>query len=410
MWVSTVPESEPCLDILFVGVLPPFPGGGAISPGEILAGLAGDNHRVRAVAPITAQGLRDGDAFAARHPNIEVTRFLIPFYEVGPNVPAPPEYREIERQGVREILPALIARRRPDVVVAGRETFAWDLPDIAAAHAVPSVLRISGGVTLALRNGTYPQALARPLLQQFRKFRLMIVQARHVADALKTLGFGNIAVIPNAVQVSRFAPGPKPQALRRELAIGSDDVVVAHVSNLKSIKRPLDFVESASEALREDPRLVYLVVGDGSYRSLMEEACRDKGIADRFRFVGWVEYERMPEYLRLADIVVMPSDAEQQARVYLETQACGRLLLASDIAGAKEVAVDSQTALLFRKGDIADLTAKTLLAARDPELRARIGREACIQAQSWSTTEAVAAYAAALRSIVQPAAVAGGTG
>jgi glycosyltransferase involved in cell wall biosynthesis len=85
-------------------------------------------------------------------------------------------------------------------------------------------------------------------------------------------------------------------------------------------------------------------------------------------------------------------------------------LLASDIAGAKEVAVDSQTALLFRKGDIADLTAKTLLAARDPELRARIGQEAHIRAQAWSTTEAVAAYADALRSVIQRAAVAGGTG
>jgi glycosyltransferase involved in cell wall biosynthesis len=56
----------------------------------------------------------------------------------------------------------------------------------------------------------------------------------------------------------------------------------------------------------------------------------------------------MPDYINLADIVVMPSAAETQALVYLETQACARLLLASDIPGAREVIVDGETGLLFR--------------------------------------------------------------
>ena len=50
----------------------------------------------------------------------------------------------------------------------------------------------------------------------------------------------------------------------------------------------------------------------------MEDACRRMGIVERVRFVGWIDYDRMPDYLNLADIVVMPSEAETQARVYLE--------------------------------------------------------------------------------------------
>jgi glycosyltransferase involved in cell wall biosynthesis len=45
--------------------------------------------------------------------------------------------------------------------------------------------------------------------------------------------------------------------------------------------------------------------------------------------------------------------------VYLETQACGRVLLASDIPAAVDVVTDGETGLLFRKGDIAHLAART---------------------------------------------------
>jgi glycosyltransferase involved in cell wall biosynthesis len=49
----------------------------------------------------------------------------------------------------------------------------------------------------------------------------------------------------------------------------------------------------------------------------------------------------------------MPSDSETQALVYLEAQACARVLLASDVPGAREVMTDGETGLLFRKEDTA---------------------------------------------------------
>jgi glycosyltransferase involved in cell wall biosynthesis len=84
----------------------------------------------------------------------------------------------------------------------------------------------------------------------------------------------------------------------------------------------------------------------------------------------------MPDYLALADIVVMPSAFEQQARLYLETQASGRLLAASDIPGVRDVAQHGCTGLLYPVADVEALTRTLLLAAHDPDLRGRIGRAA----------------------------------
>jgi glycosyltransferase involved in cell wall biosynthesis len=100
-------------------------------------------------------------------------------------------------------------------------------------------------------------------------------------------------------------------------------------------------------------------------------------------------------------MVVSPSEAEGLSRVYLETQACARLLIASDIPPAREVIDDGETGLLFRKGDIGDLTAKTLLAAGDPKLRADISRKGWERVQAHSLDDAVAAYVSTLKEVIR---------
>jgi hypothetical protein len=106
------------------------------------------------------------------------------------------------------------------------------------------------------------------------------------------------------------------------------------------------------------------------------EDATSAGVIQRFRFQPFVDNAVMPRYMNLADLVVMPSEREGLSRVYLEAQACAKTLLASDIPGAREAVTHGETGRLFRRGDIDDLTEKTLLAAGDPALRARIGRQA----------------------------------
>jgi glycosyltransferase involved in cell wall biosynthesis len=109
----------------------------------------------------------------------------------------------------------------------------------------------------------------------------------------------------------------------------------------------------------------------------------------------------MPEYINLADMVVMPSESEGLARVYLETQACARVLVTSDIAPAREVVTDGETGLLFPPGDVAALTEQTVRAAGDPALRERIGRRAHARVRAHGLAEAVAQYRDALAGVVR---------
>lgn len=388
------------MNILAVTTLPPHRGGSAVSSGLLLGGFAAAGHRVRALSPIAAAMAGEPDPFAVAHPDIAVHRFAVPYDEVAPNLPGAAEYRRAERSQIRALLPRLIAAERPDLVFMGRETFAWDVPEIARASGVPLVLRTAGAMTIGMLHGTLATADVRFLFEQFRKADLIISPARHLAARLEPFGFTNVRVIWNAVDTERFAPRPRDPELARQLRVPPDALVVAHVSNLKSLKRPLDVIDAAALALRRDSRLVFLIVGQGPVGEAMAAACRERGIAEHVRFLGWVDHHRVAELLNLIDVVIMPAEDETQARVYLETQACGRVLLASDIAAAREVIRDGDTGVLFRKGDPAHCAERLLELAGRPEWRAVIGRQARARIAAHALPAIVADYLDAFAGVV----------
>ncbi|MFZ0428951.1 MAG: glycosyltransferase family 4 protein [Acidobacteriota bacterium] len=380
--------------ILYAGMLPPHPGGSGISWAQLLGGFAARGHRVRSLAPITMEALADGDPFAESHPELGVHRFVVPHFYTGPNVPAHDDYLALESREIRKELGTLIAAEKPDVLISGRESFGLHVPAIAVAGGIPCLQGIRGNTTVAILNGSYPRAHTERLLGEFRKADLLVSAARHMAEGLERFGFTNIEVIPNAVDLGQFSGVPRDEGLVRQLQLEERDIVVMHLSNLKTVKRPMDLIPSAELALRKVPRLCYVVVGDGAFRGPMEQECRRRQLMPRFRFVGWIEHARVPAHLVLSDLVVSMSASEGLSRVYLEAQASGRLLVASDIAPAREVIEDGVSGLLFRKGDVEDLAEKTVRVARDPELRSRIARKGRERVAANSLDAAVERYLA----------------
>jgi glycosyltransferase involved in cell wall biosynthesis len=330
---------------------------------------------------------------------VAVTRYTVPFGSSSRTTGSTdPGYRRAEGERIGQALPALIRAGRPDVLILGRESIAWHVPRLTQHHGIPSLLMVHGGLTLAhLLSGA---ADVRALGDGFRQATRIVAVAQHLARSLQALSLDNVTVVANPVDLDAFAPRPGSAELRRDLAIAADQPVALHVSNLRPLKNPLDIVRSARLTLRQRPGLVYVIVGDGPSRHEMERLSRRLGVARSFRFVGWVDHRRVADYMNLADVVVMPSETEGQSLVHLETQACGRVILAGDIPGAREVIVDGETGLLCQVGDVADLAAKILLAVGDPELRARIGRTARTHATHHCIGTMVSAYEVIIAELV----------
>jgi glycosyltransferase involved in cell wall biosynthesis len=231
---------------------------------------------------------------------------------------------------------------------------------------------------------------------------LLYACATHAADRMKSAHLPPVELIANSVDTTLFQDRPKNAALLEELGIGANERVILHVSNYAEAKRTRDLIASAATVLRHRADVSYLFVGDSKRQPDLERQVDLAGIRDKCRFVDWVPHAAMPDHYGIADIVVSTSHSEVLSLVYLEAQACGRLLLASDIQAAREVIADGHTGLLFGAGNVDDLTEKTLTVLDDADLRARIGRAA----RQFAVTnrdlgDAVARYETTLRRLVE---------
>lgn len=99
------------------------------------------------------------------------------------------------------------------------------------------------------------------------------------------------------------------------------------------------------------------------------------GRVDAFtRFVGWQAQDDLPRQLRAADVLVMPTIAQEAlGRTAVEAMGVGRPVIASRLGGLPFTVIDGATGLLFEPGDVGDLARKTELLLDDPDLRQRLG-------------------------------------
>jgi 2-deoxystreptamine N-acetyl-D-glucosaminyltransferase/2-deoxystreptamine glucosyltransferase len=325
---------------------------------------------------------------------------------INPMLPFSGAYHELERARLAEVIPPLVAARRPDLVILGRESFLWGAGPVVAALDLPAILVVHGGTTIGIAAGTHSPAEIAEFVAASRRMTRIITVGAHLAPTLAGLGLDRVTVIQNGVDLARFRPAPRDPALARALGVAADDVAVLFPGLLKTQKRPLDLVAAAALALAEAPVLRFVVCGDGPLREEVVAACRAHGILDRFRFAGWVPHEAMPAHYALADLVVLPSEGEGLALVYLEAQACARLLVTSDIPPAREVVADGETGLLVPRGDVAALARCLVTASRDAGLRARIGAEAARRAQRFGIEAVTDRYAAEIDAVLADPALA----
>ncbi len=92
------------------------------------------------------------------------------------------------------------------------------------------------------------------------------------------------------------------------------------------------------------------------------------------RFIGWQSQADLPRHLYAADVVVVPTVAQEAlGRTAVEAMAAGRPVVASRIGGLPFTVTDGATGLLCHPGDPEDLAAKLIRLLDDPVLRDRLG-------------------------------------
>jgi len=178
-------------------------------------------------------------------------------------------------------------------------------------------------------------------------------------------------VLNNGVDTKRFSPHGERIDLRRDYSMPDDATVIMSVGRLIGQKGGHVVIE----AIRDQPKLHFLVVGDGPERKRLEDLAHSLAIQDRVHFAGEVGHGDLPALLRGADIFVQASVGEEAFGISVaEAMACGLPVLASDGWGLREVVADGETGMLVTPGQ-ADAWGRALCSvSENPALADRMGR------------------------------------
>lgn len=185
--------------------------------------------------------------------------------------------------------------------------------------------------------------------------RIELVLARHtdrliavsdeVRDELVALGVApadKFAVVPLGFDLAPFTVnGPvrerAREALRTELGVPSDALVVTLIARLVPIKRVDRFLRVAGE-LRDIPGTLFLIVGDGELRDALQSSPEARALQDRLIWAGF--RNDMPAVYFASDIVLQTSDNEGTPVSLIEAQAAGVPVVSTRVGGTKSAVGD----------------------------------------------------------------------
>ena len=173
------------------------------------------------------------------------------------------------------------------------------------------------------------------------------------------------------------------QAIRVGLGVPQAAPLVGGIFRLYPEKRPLLWVEVAARVLRTNPDAWFVLFGQGILQPEIEQAARDRGIADRLLLPG-ITGEVLAA-MRAFDVFLLTSHSEGVPNVVLEAQWAGTPVVATRAGGVAEALQPGMTGWIVDPPDAAELArcvgwllgdaaARARAAAAGPEfVRARFG-------------------------------------
>ena len=213
-----------------------------------------------------------------------------------------------------------------------------------------------------------------------------------------------VTVIPNAVDATAFRTDVEADPrLRHRLGLTGKEIV-GFIGSFYAYEGLDVLIDAVARLAATRPRLRALLVGGGPQEHALRAQVAAYGLEDRVLFAGRVPHVDVQRYYGLIDVLAYPRHRMRLTDLVtplkpLEAMASGRVLIASDVGGHRELVRDGQTGFLFPAGDAAALAtaiARTL-DARDDWSRVRTGARRFIeQERSWKRS--VAGYVSAYES------------
>ncbi len=173
------------------------------------------------------------------------------------------------------------------------------------------------------------------------------------------------------VDLERFNEVPTADPSRRQaLGLKDDDFVVLSVGELNYNKNHATIIKAIAQM--DDPRVQYLICGNGPLRQQLEDLASELGVDERVRFL---EYRRdIPDMLAAADVFCLPSYREGLPLSLMEAMVAGKPVVCSRIRGSVDLVDAGKGGVVVEAADVSGYAEAFDLLADDSGLRRSMGQ------------------------------------
>ncbi|WP_339732153.1 glycosyltransferase [uncultured Gimesia sp.] len=186
------------------------------------------------------------------------------------------------------------------------------------------------------------------------------------------LAESKVTVIPNGVDFELFSTAEALDLSPWD--IPSDAKVVLFVGRLDPQKAPGDLLTAFGRFAEQASDFHLLFVGEGPLKAELRESARQLPCADRVHFAGW--QSEVPQLMRAATCLVLPSLWEGMPNVVLEAMASGLPVISTDVDGVSELIQPGEQGTLVAQGSPAEIQQALQSLATQPTLSSRMAGSA----------------------------------
>ena len=160
-----------------------------------------------------------------------------------------------------------------------------------------------------------------------------------------------ITVIPNGVDTKKFYPINKNK-VRDKILINNNNnnnKIILSVGSLKPNKGFHIILDALSRLLKKEIKIRLYIIGEGYYRSSLEQKIKDLNLGQYVTLVGEIANNELNFWYNLADVFCLASATEGWPNVIMESLACGTPVVATKAYGAKEILSSPNVGLLVNR-------------------------------------------------------------
>jgi glycosyltransferase involved in cell wall biosynthesis len=339
-------------------------GGLAISVGRLGHLLASAGHDVRVFAPTSS--LLPSERRTLPHSGVSVTRFgahkrvddtLVDWFEL---------VVEEHRREPFDLLQGYFLPQAGFVTVyAGKYL------------KLPSVVSIRGN---DIERAVFDPSRFSHVMYALQHADAVTTNASELVRKAKAFVERDIVLIPNGIDMERFKPMVRNEALAEALGVGKmkeERTVMGFVGELRE-KKGLRTLLDAYAQINKTRSTTLLIVGEiraGEDRQTFDEF-RSANPDSRIIVTGYVAHEDLPAYYALMDVFVHPSLRDGMPNAVLEAMACGKTVVATAVGGVTDVLQNGVDGMLIPAHETGCLGAVIAGALDQPEKRDQLGQSA----------------------------------